>query len=127
MFINMLKTLLKQKWYIGIIFILIIVEPSLNSVLNFWLQKMFNTTQVGIDKIIVIRLLTIGFLLWMVKRVVTFVSDVLATKFICNIKQDLKHKMFVHLLGLNTSNISEIASSGEYVSLFTNDIIILET
>ena len=124
---RMLKQLLKQKWYIVIIFFLILIEPSINSVLNFWLQRLFNSATSGTDKIIVLRLLTIGFLLWILKRVISFTSGVLKNRFICNAKQEVKHKLFINLLGLDTSNILEIASSGEYISLFTNDITIIET
>lgn len=122
----MLKLLSKQKWYIAIILILIIAEPFINSILNFWLQALFNSAVPGTEKIIVLRLLTVGFLLWILKRVISFTSGVLKNRFICNAKQEVKHKMFINLLGLDTANISEIASSGEYISLFTNDITILE-
>lgn len=50
----------------------------------------------------------------------------LKERFICNAKQDIKHKVFVRLLKLDTANISGIASSGEYISVFTNDILLLE-
>lgn len=123
----MLKQLLKQKWYILIIFILIIAEPSINSVLNFWLQRLFNAAAPGVEKALLLRMLTAGFLLWILKRVVNFTSSLLKTRFICNAKQEVKHKLFANLLGLDTSNISRIAASGEYISLFTNDITILET
>lgn len=123
----MLKQLLKEKWYILIIFILIIAEPSINSVLNFWLQRLFNAAAPGVEKALLLRMLTAGFLLWILKRIVNFTSSLLKTRFICNAKQEVKHKLFANLLGLDTSNISRIAASGEYISLFTNDITILET
>ncbi len=123
----MLKKLLKYKWYIMIIFALIIVEPILNSVLNFWLQRMFNSAKPGANKMLVLRLLIIGFLLWMLKRVILFVSGVLKARFICNARRDVKHDIFVSILKLDTSNISNDTSSGEYISLFTNDISILES
>ena len=123
----MLGHLLKQRWYIAIILVLIIVEPSINSILNFWLQGLFNSATVGADKLLILRLLTTGFLLWILKRLVSFTSGVLKNRFICNAKQEVKHKLFVNLMGLDTANIAEIASSGEYISLFTNDITILET
>lgn len=122
----MIKMLFKYKWYISLIFILMIIEPSINSVLNFWLQKIFNSAVPGADKVVVIRFLTIGFLLWISKRIVLFTSTVLKDRYICNAKQDVKHKMFVKLLGLDTSNIFETTSSGEYISVFTNDITLLE-
>lgn len=122
----MIKYLLKQKWYIGLILVLIIAEPTINSVLNFWLQGLFNTAEPGANKIVLLRLLTIGFLLWILKRLVSYASGLLKARFICNAKQDVKHKMFISLLGLETSNIAETASSGEYLSLFVNDINLIE-
>ncbi len=121
----MLKSLLKSKWFLMIIFILMLIEPSINAVLNFWLQKLFSSAEIGADKMLVLRLLTCGFLLWMLKRLISFSSDVLTSKFICNVKLELKDRVFSRLLKLNTSGISE--SSGEYISVFTNDITLLET
>lgn len=109
------------------IFALIIVEPSINSVLNFRLQRMFNAATPGAEIITVIRLLTVGFLLWMLKRIVAYASAILKARYICNAKQDVKYKVFSNLLGFDTANISAVASSGEYISLFTNDINLLET
>lgn len=122
----MIKMLLKYKWYIALIIALMIIEPSINSALNFWLQKIFNSATPGADKLVVFRFLTTGFLLWMLKRIVTFTSSVLKNRFICNAKQDVKHKIFVKLLKLDTANISETTSSGEYISVFTNDIALIE-
>lgn len=124
--INMLKIILQYKWFIIIIFSLIIIEPTLNSVLNFWLQRLFNAAIPGTDKFIILRLLTIGFLFWMVKRIVTFSTGVIKSRFICNVKRDIKKNMFTNLLSLETSNLSDVAASGEYISLFTNDILLLE-
>jgi ATP-binding cassette subfamily C protein len=123
----MLKQVLKYKWYVFVILILIIVEPSINSVLNFWLQSLFNSAKPGVDVLYVMRLLIIGFLLWMLKRVVVFSSGVIKTRFICNTKEEVKHNLFVAIMGRRTANISQIASSGEYISVFTNDISILES
>lgn len=123
----MIKLLFKYKWYIIIIFFLIIIEPSINSILNFWLQRMFNAANPGAEIIKLIRLLTIGFLLWMLKRVVAYTSTLLKARYICNAKQDVKHNVFNSLLNFDIANISTIASSGEYISLFTNDINLLET
>ncbi|MCM1224171.1 MAG: ABC transporter ATP-binding protein/permease [Lachnospiraceae bacterium] len=123
----MLKQLLNQKWYIAFILLLIILDPSLNSILNFWLQSLFNSATVGTDKLVLLRMLTMGFLLWILKRLVSFTSGVLKNRFICNAKQEVKHQLFASLLKMDTANISEIASSGEYISLFTNDIALLET
>lgn len=123
----MIKLLLKYKWYIAIILVLIIIEPSINSVLNFWLQRMFNAANPGAELTVILRLLTTGFLLWMLKRITGYASSLLKARYICNAKQDIKHSVFTDLMGFDTANLSAIASSGEYISLFTNDINLLET
>lgn len=122
----MIKLLLKSKWFIVFIVVLMIIEPTINSILNFWLQKIFNSAVPNADRLDTMRFLTVGFLLWMLKRIITFSSSVLKDRYICNAKQDVKHRMFVKLFGLNTSNISSSKASGEYISNFTNDIILLE-
>lgn len=122
----MKKFIFNHKWYIVFILALIIIEPTVTSWLYFWLQKMYNTVQIGTDKIIIIRLITIGGLIWLLKRLLVFTTSVVKSRFVCNVKQDLKHEVFVNILNLNTANISEIALSGEYISLFTNDITIIE-
>lgn len=123
----MIKLLFKHKWYIGIIFILVVLEPSLNSVLNFWLQRMFNSATPGANIVVVLRLLTTGFLLWMLKRIISYASAILKSRYICNAKQDLKSEVFSNILSFDTANLSAVASSGEYISLFTNDINLVET
>lgn len=122
----MQKLFLKNKRYLAFILIIFVIEPSINSILNFWLQKLFNSTTVGVNRYVILRLLTIGFLLWMVKRLLTFSSGVLKARYICTAKRDIKFKIFENLLYGDSSDISSVASSGEYISLFTNDINLLE-
>ncbi len=120
------KLLLKYKWYIAVILVLLVVEPTLNSVLNFWLQQIYNSAAPNAEKLYILRLLTTGFLLWIAKRVVTFSLSVIQNRYICSAKQDVKHALFVRLLGLDTSSIASSGASGEYISVFTNDITLLE-
>ena len=122
----MIKTLFKQKCYIGLIFVLIVIEPSINSALNFWLQNIFNIAEPGGDKLSVLRLLTIGFFLWIFKRIITYISGLLKSRFICNIKQEIKQKMFANVLKADISDIVKSTSTGEYISLFVNDITLIE-
>lgn len=122
----MITYLLRQKWYIVLILVLIVADPALNSVANFWLQKLFNAAEPGADKVALLRMLTIGFLLWISKRIIVYSSGILKSRFICNARHDVKHKIFVDLLGLDTANIASTAFSGEYISLFVNDITIIE-
>ncbi len=122
----MLKVLLKHKFYFIAVITLMVIEPSINSVLNFWLQSLFNSATVGADKLFILRLLTKGFLLWMLKRLVTYVMLVIRDRYICNIKQDVKYGMFKKLFSVSGANISESNSSGEFISMFTNDITLLE-
>lgn len=122
----MIKLLLKYKWYTTVLLLLIIAEPVLNSVLNFWLQEIFSSAFPGASVIGVLRLLTIGFLLWLMKRLISYFSAVIKAKYICDAKRDVKHKMFVSLMGVDASPFTT-ATSGEYLSLFTNDINLIET
>lgn len=123
----MIKEILKQKWYLLFILLFMILDPTINSVLNFWLQKIFNSAVPGASKTLVIKLLAIGFLLWILRRTISFVSNVLTSRITCNIKYEVKHKMFVKIFKLDTANIVNKGGSGDYISLFTNDITILET
>ncbi len=123
----MLKQVIKYKWYLLVVLCLIIAEPSLNSIMNFLLQHMFNAATPGGSIIELLRLLSAGFLLWMLKRVIIYSNGVIKARFICNAKRDVKHQLFTKMMGLDTANIADIASSGEYISIFTNDITLLET
>jgi ABC-type multidrug transport system fused ATPase/permease subunit len=122
----MIKTMLRHKWHLGVIVLLMIVEPSINAALNFWLQRLFNSATVGADKMMLLRLLTAGFLMWISKRLVTHAMLVVRDRYICNMKGDIKHNLFTRLFHINTSIISESGSSGEFISMFTNDILLLE-
>jgi|GEM_PF-529420 len=122
----MLKMMLRHKWHLAVIVALMIAEPSINSALNFWLQRLFNSATVGADRLMVLRLLTAGFLMWMSKRLVTHAMLVVRDRYICNMKSDIKHQIFTKLFAIDTSNISEGGSSGAYISMFINDITLLE-
>lgn len=108
------------------ILILIVVEPTINTVLNFWLQRLFNSAVPGADKIYVMQLLTAGFLFWILKRLLTFFNSVLKARYICNTKLELKHQLFTKLFYADTSYILNEAASGDYISIFTNDISLIE-
>ena len=122
----MIKRLFQYKWYILIIFVLIIVEPTVTSWMVLWVQKMYNNVTIGTPRIDILKLILIGILVWVAKRLLFFTISVVKSRFICNVKQDLKQDVFASALGLNTANISQIATSGEYISAFTNDITIIE-
>ena len=122
----MFRRLLKYKWYILVILVLIIVEPMITSWLILWLQKLYNQVTVGTPRMTVIRLILVGVLIWLGKRLLLYTVSVIKSRFVCGIKQDLKHDVFLKALNLNTASISQIASSGEYISALTNDITIIE-
>lgn len=103
-----------------------VAEPSINAWLNFWQQDLFNSATIGTEKVLILRLLIIGFVVWLVKRFVTYTAGVVKARFVCNAKEKIKHDVFLNMLQLNTSNMRERASSGEYLSVFVNDITILE-
>ena len=118
----MMKYLFKNKIFIIIILFLMIVEPSINSVLNVWLQNIFNAANLETNRLNIIRMLTIGFMLWIIKRLISYSSSILKNKFICNTKKDVRNSMFSNIL----KNCSNSNCSGDYISMFTNDINLLE-
>lgn len=122
----MFRYLLKYKWYIIALILLMIAEPSINAWLNFWQQDLFNAATVGTAKVLILRLLIVGFLVWMSKRFIEYTVAVLKARFVCNAKENIKHDVFLNMFQLNTSNMRARASSGEYLSVFVNDITILE-
>lgn len=122
----MIKLFLKHKWSLIIITGLIILDPTITAWMNFWLQKLIDSAVVGTNKIVVIRLLVIGFVMWMLKRFFVYGLSLTKAKYICDIRRDIKHQMFTKLFNINIASFSDGATSGEYISLFTNDIVIIE-
>ena len=122
----MTKFALKYKWGLLAILALIILEPSLSSWLYLWLQRMYTTIGPGTSKIVILRMLAIGIIAWVGKRLLGFTTSVVKSRLICNIKQDVKHSIFTNVMRLDTANISQKAASGEYISIFTNDIALIE-
>lgn len=120
----MVKFLLKHTWYLVFILLLIVVSPMLTSWMNFYLKDIFSAAEDGMEKIALLRMLTIGFLVWMSKRFVEFSSGMLKSKFMCAVKKDVKHGMFDSLLGISTADFEARANDGDYISGFTNDITI---
>ena len=124
--VHMIKWPMKYKWYIVVILVLIIIEPAITSWMVLWVQKIYNTVQVGTNRLFILKMLLTGVLVWVCKRLLLFSISVVKARFICNIKQDLKRDIFEHAFGLNTASIAQIGTSGEYISIFTNDITIIE-
>lgn len=122
----MLKGLLKKKLYLFIVIAVMIVEPAINAKLNFWLQKIFNMAVPGGVIIFLLRMLTFVFLIWMLKRLIVYSGSVVRIKLICDVKQELKNTLFEKFIRQDVSKIVERGGSGQYVSVFTNDIVILE-
>lgn len=125
----MIKTLLKNKLniaYVIFILALMVADPAITSWMNFWLQRIYNLTTVGAEVASILRMLTIGFLVWLLKRFIVFISASVRAGFICGLKRRLKQTMFDNIFALNTANIVSEGGSGEYISAFTNDINILE-
>ncbi len=122
----MSRFILKHKWYVLVIMGLLIIEPSITSWLVFSLQKLYNSVTVGTTKIEIFRMITFALIVWTLKRLMVFAIGIIKSRFICDIKQDVKHDLFQGILNLNTADISNMAASGEYISVFTNDISIIE-
>lgn len=122
----MTKFAFKYKWGLLFILALIILEPTLSSWLYMWLQRMYTTIGPGTQKVVILRMLAIGIIAWFGKRLLGFTTSVVKSRMICNIKEDVKHSIFKNVMRLDTANISSKAASGEYISIFTNDIVLIE-
>lgn len=122
----MLKRFFAHKWYVLGIIGLFIAVPSISSYLTLLLQKIYNEVTVGTKIETIFRLVLTGVLIWLINRLLFYSQTMLKSKLICNIKQDLKHDIFINALNLHTSNLFQVGGSGEYISLFNNDITIIE-
>lgn len=122
----MVKYFFRYKWHILVMGILIVIEPSINAWMNFWVERVFNEAVVGADVLWILRLVVIGFCLWMSKRLVIFASTIITKSFLCSVKLDIKSDVFRNIMQMDTADISSKASSGEYMSVFVNDIVMLE-
>lgn len=122
----LVKEMSKKMRYFILIVLFMIVEPSINSWLNFWLRKLFDSTSAGVNRIFILRLLSIGFLIWILKRMLIYSSSVIRTRFICDIKKGLKTSIFNNIIEQDISKVIKGVGSGQYISVFTNDINILE-
>ena len=104
-----------------------IIEPLINSELNYWLQDLFNIASSDkVSFVLVIRFLLIGFLIWLLKRVVIYISSVTQSYIVCKVKNDVKQNMFSRLIKLDSNKLFEREDSGRFLSFFTNDINLLE-
>lgn len=52
-----MEKIFKKKFFWITIILLMIAEPTLNSLLNFWLQKLFDSAYEGGSRILILRLL----------------------------------------------------------------------
>ena len=86
----MLKYFFRYKWHMVAIGLFIVAEPALNSLLNFWLERIFNEAVVGAELILIIRMLVIGFSVWIARRLVIFLTSIVTNSFLCNIKLNIK-------------------------------------
>ena len=122
----MVRRLLRYKWHLLALLAMIIIVPSISSYLTLLLQKIYNEVTVGTPVSLIFRLVLQGVLIWLINRLLFFSQNIIKSRLICNIKQDLKHDIFVSALGLKGSNLFQRAGTGEYISIFSNDINIIE-
>lgn len=121
-----MEKIFKKKIFWITIILLMIAEPTLNSLLNFWLQKLFDSAYEGGSRILILRLLTIGFIFWMIKRIIIYSSNIIRLRLMCDIKKDLKKSIFSNIIKNDIFKVLNNIGSGKYISVFTNDINILE-
>lgn len=122
----MLKKIWRYKWYVLAILLFIVIDPIITSQMYLLLQRIYNQVTVGTEPMRILQIMMMGVIIWIVKRLVLFGTSILRSRFVCNIKQDVRHDLFANMLGLKTANLAEHAGSGEYISMFTNDITLIE-
>ena len=123
----MLRAIVKNSFLFCLIILFMIVEPLINSELNYWLQDLFNIASA--DKVsftLVLRFLLIGFLVWILKRIVVYTSSVIQSYIVCKVKNDVKQNMFTRLVKLDSNKLFKKDDSGRFLSFFTNDINLIE-
>ena len=122
----MFKLVLKNGFLFGLLIALMIAEPAINSYLNFWLRDLFGLANPETPESLVLRFLIIGFLVWLGKRVVTYLASIIKSFIICRVRREVKTNLFRRLLRVDTNKLFATEDSGRYLSFFTNDIHILE-
>ena len=122
----MWKRLLHYKWYLLAYLGLIVTVPSISSYLTLLLQRLYNESSAGISTRRIFQLVLTGVLIWLLNRLLFYSQDLLRSRLICNIKQDLKRDIFAAAFSLEAGQLSALGDSGAYISLFTNDVSILE-
>lgn len=123
----MLRAIAKNSLLFGLIIVFMIIEPLINSRLNYWLQDLFNVASSDlISFTLIVRLLLIGFAIWVLKRIVVYTSSVIQSYVVSKVKNDVKQSTFTRLIKLDTSRLFKSDDSGRFLSFFTNDINLLE-
>lgn len=122
----MFKEVSKKSFLFGIIIVFMIVEPLVNSKLNYWLQDLFNIASKDVPFKLIIRLLIIGFLIWILKRIIIYTTSIIQSYIVCKVKKDVKHNIFRRLLKLDSNKFFASDDTGRFLSFFTNDITLLE-
>ena len=123
----MIRTIAKNSFLFCLIIIFMVVEPIITSELNYWLQDLFNIASADeVSFTLIVRFLVIGFLIWVLKRVIVYTSSVTQSYIVCKVKNDVKLNIFRRLIKLDSSKLFEKEDSGRFLSFFTNDINLLE-
>ncbi len=123
----MIRTIAKNSFLFCLIIAFMVVEPIITSELNYWLQDLFNIASASeVSFTLVVRFLVIGFLIWVLKRVIVYTSSVTQSYIVCKVKNDVKLNIFRRLIKLDSSKLFEKEDSGRFLSFFTNDINLLE-
>lgn len=121
----MLKYIYRRYIALACFLVFVILDPVASSLLNFLLQRIFNMAGLQVGKNAIVHMLTIGFLLWMGKRIIIVLMAGIKNYIICNVRADLKEDIFRRIL-LHFSMDVNNTSTGMWTSMFTNDITLIE-
>ncbi len=116
----------RRKKLVLLFSLLLILTPLLSAWLNIYLQEIINMAVQGAYKIVIMRMILIGFIVWMLKRFTEYTTDLVRADLLCETKRDLRTDLFHSVFSKPAEAVLSYAEHGEYVSDFLNNFNVLE-
>lgn len=121
----MLEALKKVKWKIVVLFIAVIIIPIIKTKLNLLSVELFDMAGIKSAVYKILGTFTLIFLLWIFRRLIIFIQNILQVQILQDIRIDIKTRIFGALFKLDLADISS-AENGKCITMLTSEIEILE-
>ena len=121
----MLISLAKYKFYFLFLLLLIITSAVLVSKMTYMSKDLFDSVGSIGGRSSVLKIFATIFIIWIIDRVIQISKSVYQIFIIKMIKIDIKNTIFSNMMNSCLSSFIK-KDSGEYISLLSNDITILE-